>query len=199
VPQQRALGKEFFAESRRSGTWQRIFYNFKKIFAECHIRGTRQRRKITTDRSSFSFLFSHALSSFLLCPRRRAAFVPAAAPLCPPPRRLPATAASPRRLPAVAASRRRPLAAAPCRRVPCPLRPPRSCVVPSAAVRRVPSARPLPAVVLAAPARSSHRRLAARHRRYKLGVFILFICVFICVFIWVFMNLCMFICCVFIS
>jgi hypothetical protein len=145
--------------------------------------------------SPFSSL---TLSSFLLlCPRRRDS-LPAAAPLCPPPRRLHAVAASPRR-PLAAAVRpehatpptlRRPPACSPRR----PLVAPGSSVVPAA-----PSARPLPAAVPAAPARSSRRRLAAHHRRYKLCVLILFICVFICVFIWVFMNLCMFICCVFIS
>jgi hypothetical protein len=129
--------------------------------------------------------------------------LPAAAPfsarrraICPPPRRLPVVAPSARRR--AVCSLPRPPHAGPLPR-PCARSTPRPPTQAPARLLAVPgpsavpsalSARPLPAAVPAAPARSSRRRLAARHRRYKLCVFILFICVFICVF----MILCMFIC-----
>jgi hypothetical protein len=106
-------------------------------------------------------------------PSARRRGLPTSAPCCgraPGARRAPHTQA-PTRLLAAAAARRAGLLGR-ARRAVCP--PP-----PRGRARRTPS--------LVAP--------PPRHRRYKLCVFILFICVFIGVF----MNLCMFICCVFIS
>jgi hypothetical protein len=187
VSQWGTLSKEHFAECRRSGTRQRIFYNFKKIFAECQIAGTRQRRKITIRPFFFLLsLLSRSLPSFFSAR--------VAATLCPPPRLCARHC--------VVCPPSRPPHAGPLPR-PCARstpRPPHSGARPPArrgghSSRRAP--RPCPPRRLPAPSprpcppHPLARRAAARHRRYKLCVFTLFICVF--------MNLCMFICCVFIS
>jgi hypothetical protein len=141
-----------------------------------------------SDCSSFSFfLFSHALFSLARMPaatpvtRRRA--------VCPPPRCLPAVLAPPHA---------GPLPRSCSRSTPCPLTQAPAHLLAAAATRRAgplgaPAHSPRPC-----PPRPPHpltRRVAASPHatvaRYKLYVFILFICMFICMFM-ILTNTCLY-------
>jgi hypothetical protein len=94
VPVSRHSAKTYLMSARSGALGKVYFFNFKKIFVECQIAGTRQRTKIT-DSSCSPLSLTHSLtSSPLLCPRslrRRPR------PNAPPPARR-AALCSPRRL-----------------------------------------------------------------------------------------------------